>query len=902
MAYIINKTNGKRLLVLQDAVVDTSTSLQLVGRNTVGYGEYENENFVFLLENFANSNPPSKPIEGQTWYDTEKNTLNAYTGQEWQLVGSPIFNNETPQNPLRGSLWFSEAIGSLSMWDGQSWIIIGPQAVVGFGETRNNSLTIKDIQGVQRPVILTVVDNTVISITSKDSFTISPTNTILGFDEIKSGINISNATKFYGDLVGLASESEKLKIGRQINGTVFNGTVNIETEYWGKSRNITVGNTTKVVNGAAPVAWTSAEIVNRNPPADIYSAWGDGVHLANPSYPDGIGSIVASLVFNSSRGMQLATSSIDENTPLKFRRINSSQPNGLGAWQSLVDETSTQSISGVKTFLSTIEGSISGNAATASALRTTVTIGGVLFNGAANINLPGVNISGNQNTTGSAASLTTARFVNDTKFDGTKNITTDKWGTARRLTIGNTGKLVNGKDDVAWSLNEIGVNDATLTLATSGIATGSQTWTANQGSTAKFTVNVPATNLGIIAGTVSGPEITISTGTPVTLPIATATNSGVVTTGNQTWSGTKTFNNTIIGSISGNAGTVTNGVYTTNDQTIGGTKTFSSAVILSTVGTSTNHAVRADRSISAGDGLSGGGNLTANRTLAVNSTVVRTSGDQIISGVKTFNNTIIGSISGNAGTVTNGVYTTNDQTIDGTKIFSSAVILSTAGTSTDHAVRADRSISAGDGLSGGGNLTANRTLAVNSTVVRTSGAQIISGVKTFSTALAVTGTDNAAGRFYAGTTNPSNTTRTNYDGHFHVNNLNAVGDVISASDERLKTNWKPVSSNFLENVSAVKSGSYDRIDTGIRQAGVSAQEWKKVLPETVVEDENGMLSVNYGAAALVSVIELAKEIKNLQNIINEQNRKSQYIFWWTQLKTFIQTFKKIPQNFMKRNW
>jgi hypothetical protein len=100
-----------------------------------------------------------------------------------------------------------------------------------------------------------------------------------------------------------------------------------------------------------------------------------------------------------------------------------------------------------------------------------------------------------------------------------------------------------------------------------------------------------------------------------------------------------------------------------------------------------------------------------------------------------------------------------------------------------------------------------------------------------------------------------------------------VGDVISASDERLKTNWKPVSSNFLENVSAVKSGSYDRIDTGIRQAGVSAQEWKKVLPETVVEDENGMLSVNYGAAALVSVIELAKEIKNLQNIINEQKEQ-----------------------------
>jgi microcystin-dependent protein len=57
----------------------------------------------------------------------------------------------------------------------------------------------------------------------------------------------------------------------------------------------------------------------------------------------------------------------------------------------------------------------------------------------------------------------------------------------------------------------------------------------------------------------------------------TVTN-GVYTTGDQTISGTKTFNSTITGSISGNAGTVTNGVYTTGDQTISGTKTFNSTI------------------------------------------------------------------------------------------------------------------------------------------------------------------------------------------------------------------------------------------------------------------------------------------------------------------------------------
>lgn len=67
-----------------------------------------------------------------------------------------------------------------------------------------------------------------------------------------------------------------------------------------------------------------------------------------------------------------------------------------------------------------------GNAATATALQTARTIGGVSFNGSANINLPGVNTAGNQNTTGNAATATklaTARTINDVAFDGTANIT-----------------------------------------------------------------------------------------------------------------------------------------------------------------------------------------------------------------------------------------------------------------------------------------------------------------------------------------------------------------------------------------------------------------------------------------------------------------------------------------------
>jgi hypothetical protein len=63
------------------------------------------------------------------------------------------------------------------------------------------------------------------------------------------------------------------------------------------------------------------------------------------------------------------------------------------------------------------------------------------------------NLNGNASTT---TKLQTARQINGTNFDGTANITTAKWGTARSIKIGNTAKNVDGSGNVSWSLSEIG--------------------------------------------------------------------------------------------------------------------------------------------------------------------------------------------------------------------------------------------------------------------------------------------------------------------------------------------------------------------------------------------------------------------------------------------------------------
>ena len=71
MSYIINNSRGQIVTVVGDGTVNTTaTDLALVGRAVTNYGEFQNENYVFLLENFARSTAPVQPILGQLWYNS----------------------------------------------------------------------------------------------------------------------------------------------------------------------------------------------------------------------------------------------------------------------------------------------------------------------------------------------------------------------------------------------------------------------------------------------------------------------------------------------------------------------------------------------------------------------------------------------------------------------------------------------------------------------------------------------------------------------------------------------------------------------------------------------------------------------------------------------------------------
>jgi len=187
----------------------------------------------------------------------------------------------------------------------------------------------------------------------------------------------------------------------------------------------------------------------------------------------------------------------------------------------------------------------SGNAATATALETARTIGGVSFDGTANINLPGVNTAGDQDTSGNAASATvleTARTIGGVSFNGSANInlpgvnttgnqntsgTAAAWTTARTITLGG---------DLSGNVSIDGSANATLTatIAANSVALGTDT-------TGNF--------VGGISGTTNEIEVSGSGSENATVTIGLPNN--VTISGTSTLTGKATTSFTTIGSSDG---------------------------------------------------------------------------------------------------------------------------------------------------------------------------------------------------------------------------------------------------------------------------------------------------------------------------------------------------------------
>jgi len=208
MSYTINKTDGTKLVVLKDGTVDiTTTDLALFGKSYAGFGERLNENFVKMLENFANTTAPVKKIKGQLWYDTLTNQIKVWNGSKFKPVGSSTNASSAPTNANLGDTWFDTNNLQLYVYNGTTWTLIGPTTVAGSGTTSVVSDSIRDNVGVYKAVLKFVTNDQIVAMVSAEQFI--PLVAITGFATVYKGITLSTAVS-QNRFRGIATTAQNL--------------------------------------------------------------------------------------------------------------------------------------------------------------------------------------------------------------------------------------------------------------------------------------------------------------------------------------------------------------------------------------------------------------------------------------------------------------------------------------------------------------------------------------------------------------------------------------------------------------------------------------------------------------------------------------------------------------------
>ena len=197
MAYEVNKFNGVFLTSVADGTIDTTTDLRLVGKNYAGYGEVQNENFVHLLENFANTTAPPKSVTGQIWFDTATKKLKFYDGTRFKVAGGAEASASAPSGLAAGDFWWDTGAKQLYTYNGTEFTLIGPIASPDLGtSTISPAVVYGTISTAEGPhtILKVISDGKTIAIVSKTAFTLDNSkNAIDDFTVVKKGVTLARS-------------------------------------------------------------------------------------------------------------------------------------------------------------------------------------------------------------------------------------------------------------------------------------------------------------------------------------------------------------------------------------------------------------------------------------------------------------------------------------------------------------------------------------------------------------------------------------------------------------------------------------------------------------------------------------------------------------------------------------
>jgi microcystin-dependent protein len=216
MPYIVNFTDkeNERPITVFDNTSSTDTDLTFPGRNVTGYGQIIAENFLALLENFSRDTAPTKPIEGQLWYDSGNGTMMVYDGNRWKAASNIQKSSVEPPTAQSqvGELWVDTTNQQLYIFSGSRWILVGPDFSTGL---RSGPIveSIIDSDNIERVVLTLYIEDQPVFIISADNFT--PKTSITGFVVIRSGLNITDqdlGEGFETKIWGKATTAESLTV------------------------------------------------------------------------------------------------------------------------------------------------------------------------------------------------------------------------------------------------------------------------------------------------------------------------------------------------------------------------------------------------------------------------------------------------------------------------------------------------------------------------------------------------------------------------------------------------------------------------------------------------------------------------------------------------------------------
>ena len=172
MAYTINLTDGTVFATITDGTINTNSSLTLVGKNYAGYGEFLDENFIQMLENFSSTssggNPTvaqlNSPLVGQLWWDKTNTLLKVYSGGGgWKTISSATSSSSQPSPSVVGDLWYSTTNQQLNVCtvagNPGTFIVVGPGFSTAQGTSGAIPETILNSVGATRYITSLYVNN-----------------------------------------------------------------------------------------------------------------------------------------------------------------------------------------------------------------------------------------------------------------------------------------------------------------------------------------------------------------------------------------------------------------------------------------------------------------------------------------------------------------------------------------------------------------------------------------------------------------------------------------------------------------------------------------------------------------------------------------------------------------------